>query len=392
VRVLERLERIYVIGGGIGANRPAYAGGEDAAHALVAGWMRDAGLEVERDAAGNLYGRLRGTRPELPEVWTGSHLDSVPRGGRFDGALGVIAGLEAVQRLGRQERTLSVVAFRDEEGWRWGLGCFGSRALCGQLDVRELQQRDLEGVTRTEAVGAQLPESGWLVSPAAFVEVRIEQGPVLDELDVPLGVVTSIAGLSRLAVTFSGTAGHAGTTPMAARDDALVKAARFVLEVESAALPSNSLLQGRTAVATVGQLSVEPGATNVIPSRVALSVDARAPEEDGLTAVLAAIEQAAAGAELTLLGRTPPQQMTPSVRFALRETLDELGLPAPELHSGAGHDARVLACSDVPAGMLFVRSRNGGVSHSPDEWSEPDDVGLAVDALAGALRRLAAAG
>jgi allantoate deiminase len=392
VRVLERLERIYVIGGGIGANRAAYSGGEDAAHALVAGWMRDAGLEVERDGAGNLYGRLRGTRPELPEVWTGSHLDSVPRGGRFDGALGVVAGLEAVHRLGRQERTLSIVAFRDEEGWRWGLGCFGSRALCGQLDERELQQRDLEGVTRAEAVGAQLPESGWLVPPAAFVEVHIEQGPVLDELDAPLGVVTSIAGLSRLAVTFSGTAGHAGTTPMAARDDALVKAARFVLEVESAALPSNSLLQGRTAVATVGQLSVEPGATNVIPARVALSVDARAPEEDGLTAVLAAIERAAAGAELTLLGRTSPQSMTQSVRLALHETLEGLGLPAPELPSGAGHDARVLACSDVPTGMLFVRSRNGGVSHSPDEWSEPGDVALAVDALAGTLRRLAAAG
>jgi allantoate deiminase len=389
VRVLERLERIYELSGGIGANRPAYSPAEDAAHGLVTGWMRDAGLSVERDAAGNLFGRLGGHRPDLPEVWTGSHLDSVPRGGRFDGPLGVVAGLEAVARLGRQERTLCVVAFRDEEGWRFGLGCFGSRALCGDVEARELRARDAEGVTLAEAVGAELPTGGWLVPPAAYVEAHIEQGPVLDGLDAPLGVVTSIVGLARLAVTFSGRAGHAGTTPMAGRDDALVKASRFVLDVRKAASPSNSLLQGDDAVATVGAMKVEPGAANVIPSRVELKVDARAPDDATLSAVLAAIRDAAGGASVKLLGKTSPAPMADTVREALRESLQELGQPVHELRSGAGHDARVLAAAGVPSGMLFVRSRNGGVSHSPDEWSEPEDVALCVDILAGALRRLA---
>jgi allantoate deiminase len=382
VDVHERLQRIYEIGGGIGANRPAYSGAEDAAHALVAGWMREGGLAVERDLAGNLCGRLPGARPDLAEVWTGSHLDSVPRGGRFDGPLGVVGGLEAVVRLGPQERTLCVVAFRDEEGARFGRGCFGSRALCGQLEEGELESRDEEGISVREAVGADVSQGGWLVPPAAYVELHIEQGPVLDRLDAPLGIVTSIVGLARLSVTFRGVAGHAGTTPMSARDDALVKAAGFVLGVQAAA-------DGTGAVATVGQLSVEPGAANVIPSRVSVVVDARAPEEATLSALLAAIGREARDADVDELRRTAPVPMDEWARTALRESLGELGLPAPELHSGAGHDAGVLGSAGVPAAMLFVRSRNGGVSHSPDELSEPEDVELGVAALSGALRRLA---
>jgi allantoate deiminase len=383
VDVHERLGRIYQIGGGVGANRPAYSGGEDAAHGLVAGWMRDAALDVERDVAGNLYGRLRGARPELPEVWTGSHLDSVPRGGRFDGPLGVVGGLDAVVRLGPQERTLCVVAFRDEEGSRFGRGCFGSRALCGQLEAGELETRDDDGVSVQEAVGSPMPDRGWLVPPAAYVELHVEQGPVLERLGAPLGVVTSVVGLARLAVTFSGVAGHAGTTPMAARDDALVRAAPFVLAVRDAAVG----LEG--AVATVGQLAIEPGAANVIPARVPLVVDARAPEDATLSALLEAIRAAADTGAVDELRRTAPVPMDDRIRRVLSESLGELGLSAPELHSGAGHDAAVLGSAGVAAGMLFVRSRNGGASHSPEEWSEPDDVELAVDALARALRRLA---
>jgi allantoate deiminase len=385
VDIHERLERIYEIGGGIGANRPAYSGAEDAAHALVATWMRDSGLEVERDLAGNLYGRLPGRRPELPEVWTGSHLDSVPRGGRFDGPLGVVAGLDAVERLGRQERPLCVVAFRDEEGSRFGRGCFGSRALCGQLEDGELETRDEEDISVAEAVGAPVSARGWLVPPAAYVEVHVEQGPVLDALDAPLGIVTSIVGLARLVVTFAGTAAHAGTTPMARRDDALVKAAAFVLGVRDAAAGLDD------AVATVGQLSLEPGAANVIPARAALVVDARAPEDATLAALLDALGAGAADGKVEELRRTAPVPMSRDVRDALRESLVELGLAVPELHSGAGHDAGVLASAGVPAGMLFVRSRNGGISHSPDEWSDPEDVELAVNAVAGTLRRLASA-
>jgi len=237
VGLQERLDRIYAIGGGPGANRLAYTPAEDEAFVLVEGWMREHGLDVSRDAAGNMFGRLAGTVSTAEEVWSGSHLDSVPVGGRLDGPLGVLAGLEAVVRLGAQERTLAVVAFRGEES-----GCLGSRAL--------------------------VCETGSL--PAAYVELHIEQGPVLERAGAPLGVVTGIVGYARGERVFEGRAGHAGTTPMAVRDDALVAAAHEVIRLREAAstIPE--------AVATVGQLDVEPGGVNVIPSRVRISIDARA--------------------------------------------------------------------------------------------------------------------
>lgn len=389
-RLHARLDALYAIGGGPGANRPAYTEAEDEAHGRVAGWLAEAGLDVSRDAAGNLFGRRAGTEPGLPEVWVGSHLDSVPHGGRFDGPLGVLAGLEAVQRVGQEARTLTVVAFRDEEGWRFGRGCFGSRALCGRLEEGELDTADDAGVRLREVVGGELPRAGWLQPPAAYVEAHVEQGPVLASLEAPLGVVTSIVGLARLAATFRGRAGHAGTTPMAGREDALVKAAAFVGCVREAAY--NASVPGTRAggaVATVGRLDVEPGAANVIPERVRLLVDARAPEGHVLAALVRSIRNAAGDAEVELLRRTSPVPMAHEVRDALRGALAELELPAPELHSGAGHDAGVLGEAGVPSGMLFVRSLNGGVSHSPDEHSDPADVALCVDALALALRRLA---
>src|SRR5262245_47395008 len=216
----ERLERLYAIGGGAGANRPGFSAAEEEALELAAGWMEDAGLAVSRDG-GNLVGRLAGDEPELPEVWTGSHLDSVPEGGKFDGALGVVAALEAVGRLGRRRRTLGVVVFRAEE-----TGCHGSRAFVSSGDP----------------------------VPGAYVEAHVEQGSRLAAAGAALGIVSGIAGYLRRRVTFHGAAGHAGTTPMAERDDALVKAAEFVLRARVAA--------GEDAVATVGQIEVEPGAVN----------------------------------------------------------------------------------------------------------------------------------
>jgi allantoate deiminase len=382
----ERLDRIYAIGDGPGANRPGYTTAEDAAHRLVAGWMREAGLVVTRDAAGNLFGRLPGRQRQASEVWTGSHLDSVPRGGRFDGALGVIAGLEAVARVGAQERTLCVVVFRDEEGWRFGRGCTGSRALTGTLEPGELDSADAEGVLLREAIGA-LPARAWLEPPLAFVEAHPEQGTVLDSLDAPLGVVSAIVGLARLAVTFAGEAGHAGTTPMTGRADALVAASAFVLAVREIA----SSLPG--AVATVGQLSVAPGAANVIPARVDLVVDARAADEASNATLLETIVQHAhaAGATVETLRRTAPVEMDGEVTALLERSLRGIGLTAPTLASRAGHDAGVLRAAGVPTAMLFVRSRHDGASHSPDEHCDDADVSLCVDALSGALERLAGA-
>jgi allantoate deiminase len=345
VHVLERLDELYAIGGGPGANRLGGSREEDEAHELAAGWMRAAGLDVSRDAAGNLLGRLHGRRPELGEVWTGSHLDTVPAGGKFDGALGVVGGLEAVSAVGQQERTLGVVAFRDEEGWR-GPGCVGSRALCS---------------------------SGLL--PAFFVELHVEQGPRLAEAGASLGVVTAIAATARGELVFEGAAGHAGTTPMAARRDALVEAASFVLRLREAAAAVDD------GVATVGRVDVEPGAANVIPSSVTLSVDLRAPDDVRLERIVAAVP-----AELR---RTAAVPMAEEPSAALRAELEARGLPVVELPSGAGHDAGVLAAAGVATAMLFVRSLNGGISHSPEEHSDPADIEQAVTVLGGALQRLA---
>lgn len=289
--------------------------------------MREAGLEVGRDEAGNLVGRRGEAR-----VWTGSHLDTVPNGGRFDGALGVVAGIEAADRL--RETPLVVAAFRAEE-----TGPMGSRRL------------------------AELPE--------ALVELHIEQGPMLERLGEPLGIVTGVIGQARGTVTFEGRAAHAGTTPMEERADALVEAARFVLHVRESAKDGLR--------ATVGVLEVEPGATNVVPERVTVSVDARAPTAESLDALIESI-----GFDPTW--RLDPVAMSGPPLEALRAVLPG----APELVSGAGHDAMVLAAAGVPTAMLFVRSLNGGASHCPAELSSAEDIALAVDALTETLARMSA--
>jgi allantoate deiminase len=334
VRISERLDELYAIGGGPGANRPHPSAAEDQAHELATAWLAEAGLEVEVDRHGNLLGRSR----RGGDVWTGSHLDSVPQGGRFDGALGVVAAIEAVERVGAG----SVIVFRGEE-----VGCIGSRALV--------------------ASGGPLPR--------AFLEVHVEQGPVLAARDAALGVVTGIVGYARGELVFEGKAGHAGTTPMDVREDALVAAAARILETRDAA----RAIPG--AVATVGVLELEPGGVNVIPSRVRITLDLRAPDAERLDALLDSIGYDPAS-------RTEPVQFAGAAREALTDAIEARGLPDVALPSGAGHDAGILATAGVDAAMLFVRSLNGGVSHSPDELSSEDDVALGVDVLAHALERL----
>ncbi|HEU0245806.1 MAG TPA: Zn-dependent hydrolase [Gaiellaceae bacterium] len=339
MRVHQRLEELYAIGGGPGANRPHPSLAEDEAHELVAGWLRDAGLEVEVDAAGNLFGHVPGSDPGTGPVWVGSHLDTVPQGGRFDGALGVVAAVEAVERV----RVGAVVAFRGEE-----VGCVGSRARVAR--------------------GGPLPRG--------FLELHIEQGPVLADQDSPLGVVTGIVGYARGELVVEGRAGHAGTTPMEGRDDALVEAAAEILRIRDVALGVDG------AVATVGKVDVSPGGENVIPDRVRLSLDARAPDARRLDELIAAI-----GFDPSY--RVEPVALGAGARATLRLALEERGFEGVELASGAGHDAGILAAAGVDAGMLFVRSLNGGVSHSPDELSSAEDVELGVEVLTDALRRLA---
>ena len=344
-RVEERLDAIYAIGGGPtgagGANRVGYSPEEDEAHVLVSGWMQEAGLEVEVDPDGNLLGRLEGEESGLPEVWSGSHLDSVPQGGRFDGPLGVLGALEAVERLGQRRCTLAVVAFRDEER-----GCVGSRARVARGPL-----------------------------PGAFVELHHEQGPRLALLGAPLAVVTSIVGYVRGERVVEGRAGHAGTTPMDVRDDALVAAAAEILRIRDVARSIDG------SVATVGSLTVEPGGINVIPGRVTFTIDARAPDAERLERLVRELGLDSSRA-------VPPTPLGGAPADALRAAFEARGLPLVELASGAGHDAGVLARAGVPSAMLFVRAQNGGVSHSPDEHSTPKDVALAVDVLTNSLDRL----
>ena len=332
MRVLERLEELYAVGGGDGANRVGGTPDEDHAHDLAAGWMRDAGLKVEVDTAGNLIGRTK-----KPEVWTGSHLDSVPDGGKFDGALGVVAAIEAVERVGKG----AVVVFREEE-----TGCVGSTAFVERGDL-----------------------------PECFLEVHVEQGPVLERAGAPVGLPRGIVGIVRGERVFTGEPGHAGTVPMQGRHDALVDAAEFILRVRD--LASN--VDG--GVGTVGQVFVEPGAANVIPGRVRVSVDVRAPDRARLDSLVGALE-------LDPDFRLEPVPMAERPLAAFRDEIERRGLPVIELPSGAGHDAAILAAAGVPTAMLFVRSLNGGVSHSPEEESSPEDVALAVDILTAALTTL----
>ena len=399
-RILDRLDTLFSIGMAAGTNRPGLGEGEERAHELVGGWMREAGLDVSRDAAGNLLGRVAGREPALPEVWSGSHLDTPPDGGRFDGALGVLSALDAAEAIGADggpRRGLAVIAFRLEEGPRFGRGVFGSRAICGLLDDDEGDLLDPDGISLAEAFAAlglgDLPREGWLdPPPSCFVELHIEQGPTLASAGAPLGIVSSIAGMAGLELAFSGRRGHAGTVPMPLRSDALGAAARFVVDAHDVA----RALPG--AVATIGRLTVAPGASNTIPERCELFADLRAPDDARVDAL---VEGAAAAARkaariancavaIASRWRYPAVAMSIEPKDALRRAVASLGLEPRELPSGAGHDAAIFALAGVPSAMLFVRSDAGGVSHAPEECSGADAVALGVQALEAALRELAA--
>ena len=399
-RVLARLEELFELGVPPYANRPGLSAAEEAAIEIAARWMAQAGLQVSRDAIGNLFGRLPGADPSLGEVWCGSHLDTVPAGGRFDGALGVVCAIEAVAALAaagaRPARTVAAVAFRDEEGWRFGQGVFGSRAVCGRVTADDLEAVDSDGVRLADALravdgGIESPMRTGAALPAAFVELHIEQGPVLAEMPDTVGVVSGIVGIWGCSVTFRGRPGHAGTTPMDRRADALVAASAFVTAAPrvAATVPGG--------VATVGQLSVAPGAANVIPGEVGLSIDARAPDGDGLRALIHGLRAAAQDAgersgcavEIAREWEEPPAAMDQRVRGALARAARDRGIDAFELASGAGHDAGILAAAGVPTGMLFVASERGGLSHDPREHTKPARARRGLEVLVGALERLA---
>jgi allantoate deiminase len=401
-RLWSRLSELAKIGrsGGGGVTRLSFTEEERPAKDLVASYMREAGLEVREDAAGNLIGRREGRDGEAPLVLAGSHLDSVRNGGDFDGPLGVLAAVEALQIMNERgietERPLEVVAFTDEEGARFSFAMIGSRATAGALAPEDLNHEDRDGVSIAEAMrasGLDPERIGEAARPAgsvyAYVELHIEQGTLLESRDLPVGIVTGIAGPVWLKFTLSGEAAHAGTTPMGLRRDALAAAAVVIGRVEREA--------GRTgtSVGTVGQLDLEPGGINIVPGRVSFSLDLRDIDEGVRDDVEARImhetallcERRGVGLETKTLQRLPPAPCSDLVRKAAGESCEVLGLEPFELASGAGHDGMRLT-ELCPIGMIFVRSENG-VSHNPDEYSSREDCAAGADVLYRTLLGLA---
>ncbi len=379
------------------------------AGAEIAGWMIEAGMQVRIDAVGNVIGRYASADAGAPVLMAGSHFDTVRDGGRYDGRLGILAPIVAVKHLHslgeRLPFHLDVVAFAEEEGLRFHTSFLASTALAGQFDFARLEQRDAGGVTLREAmIAAGLPGTeeaigGCAVDPArllGFVEVHIEQGPVLLERGLPLGTVTSIAGSVRRRIAVAGTASHAGTTPMPLRRDALAAAAEMVLAVEQrCADPRHA---SRALVGTVGTIGVPQGATNVVPGRCEFSLDVRAADDAARDAALADLEAVFARIardrrvelEMTETMRVPCARCSAPLRQRLADCIEAAGVTPFHLPSGAGHDAMVMArITDVC--MLFVRCGNGGISHNPLETLAADDADIAARVLLDFLRRTAAA-
>jgi beta-ureidopropionase / N-carbamoyl-L-amino-acid hydrolase len=391
---------------------------------FLAARMRELGLATSVDAAGNLIGRWEGSEPSAGTLMIGSHSDTVVGGGRFDGIAGVIAGLEIAAALRdggvSLRHSLEIVDFLAEEPNEFGLSCVGSRGMAGALDEGMLARTNRAGVTLREGIagvrgglrgggGASVGAGAGIGAGvgggdhgieigsarrsgvAAFFELHIEQGPVLEARKLDVGVVTHIAGIRRLTITFKGQAAHAGTTPLDLRQDALVSAARFVLDLRAALesrAPSRELV-----IATVGEIHVAPNAPNVVPGEARLVVDLRSDVSEQLAAwaerIRVLAEQAVAGTKVKLsdfrqLSATEPTTCAPALTQLLREAAGELGLRQQDIVSGAGHDAAFLA-QIAPAAMLFVPSRDG-MSHCAEEWTDSDALAKGVAALLRAVR------
>jgi ureidoglycolate amidohydrolase len=369
-------------------------------------WLKQrcaaAGLTVREDAVGNTFARWTGTEPELPAVASGSHIDAIPHSGRYDGTVGVLGALEAIRTLQdagiRPRRSIELILFTSEEPTRFGLGCLGSRLLSGTLDsARAASLKDAQGATLDEvrtAASFTGPLASVALQPAAyhaFVELHIEQGPLLERAGIPLGVVTAIAAPATLHIEIEGEGGHAGGVLMPDRRDAFVAAAEIALAVESAAKSTGAI----DTVATVGICDVFPGAVNSIPSRVRMTADVRDIDLARRDSVLAAIRERcaaiAAARRVTvsceILNADAPAECSPLVVETLRAACESLELPCTLMVSRAYHDSLFLS-RIAPTAMLFIPCRNG-VSHRPDEFASSEDIARGVLVLAQALARLA---
>jgi N-carbamoyl-L-amino-acid hydrolase len=382
--------------------RVLYSDTDRAARQFLKKLCVGAGLAVREDPIGNLFARWEGADPKLPAVGTGSHTDAIPYSGRYDGTVGVLGGLAAIRALQaarcRPQRSIELLMFTSEEPTRFGVGCVGSRGLIGSLGPDQLARlTDDEGQSldklRRRAGFDGPPEkvrlpAGYL---AAFVELHIEQGPILERENIPIGVVTAIAAPAALRVRLDGEGGHAGAVLMPDRRDALCAAAEVVLAVEAAAKSNGS----PDTVATVGICQVHPGAINGIPSRVELGIDVRdvalEPRDRAVQVVRDAIgavsQRCGVRAAIEMLNADPPAAMAEPVIAAVESACRQMGCASKRLVSRAYHDSLFMA-QVCPAGMIFIPCR-GGVSHRPDEYAAPAAIRAGVEVLAWTLAELA---
>lgn len=388
-RIQSRLFELGQIGrtGSGGVTRLALSQEDLRAQDLVSSWMRQAGMEVQRDYFGNLIGRKEGEEPKAPAIVIGSHIDSVPNGGRFDGTLGVIGGIEVVQVLHdaniRHKLPIEVVAFCDEEGARFESGLFGSRGMVGRVTDGDLNRVDGDGISRYEALCSAGVDPRRMADSIrrrgdieVYLEMHIEQGPFLESIHQPVGIVTGIAGVAWLTISLIGEAGHAGTVPMNLRRDPMMGAAEVILAVERACKSG----QVTTTVGTVGKIHAQPGSSNVIPGKVEFTVDIRDIEQrqrdDTILRVKSALDRICRDRSLEYRIEEglniQSVQCSTEVVGIIEESARKLHLDPVKMVSGAGHDA--MAMADIcDVGMIFVRCRNG-ISHHPAEWASPEDM------------------
>jgi allantoate deiminase len=399
-RLQEHFEAMSEIGriGETGTCRPTMTKLERQAFDVAANWMREAGMTTRMDNFGNLIGRLEGSDPSLPILMMGSHLDSQPYGGRFDGVAGVLCAIEVVATLSENKiipaRTIEVVSFADEEGWRFNKGLFGSRGILGRLEPGELQRTDKDGITREQALKdfgcdpAKFKESEYKPgSIYCFLELHIEQGPVLDIGHQPLGVVSGISGPLWWTVKLTGMAGHAGSVPMAIRKDAMVGAAEIIVALNEIA----TQVPGAPTVGTVGTLNVFPASRNIIAEQVSFTVDLRdidlerrhRYEKQLMDRIEAITKKHSLTYEISEDTNNEPRYCAQWIKDIIHAACKTHGLDAPELMSGPFHDAMALSYA-CDYGMIFVRCKDG-ISHNPLEYASYEDLALGTEVLYSAV-------
>ena len=384
--------------GETGTNRPAHSPDEKKAFELASTWMHDAGMKTRIDHFGNLIGTLKGTNPDLPILMLGSHLDSQPYGGRYDGVAGVLCAIEALKTMSenniKPERTIEIISFADEEGWRFNKGLFGSRGILGKLEAGELERTDAEGISRKKA----LEDFGCDVTKFAdseykpgsvfcYLELHIEQGPVLEFGNHPVGIVSGISGPLWLTVKLKGMAGHAGSVPMPLRKDALVGASEIIVELNRIA----NQVPGNPTVGTCGTIKVFPASRNIIPEECEFTLDLRDIDLDRRNRyekqlrdkIEEVCEKHGLSAEITEDWNSEPRYCADWIKDLIKKNCEKINLDAPELMSGPFHDA--MAMSYVcDYGMIFIRCKDG-ISHNPLEFSTPEDLALGTEVLYGTI-------